>query len=1830
MNQNYQSQRLFKSEPVALFVQRACKFTLLPIIVLGAILAAPSAATAQTLMMQYGFEDAGTTTADSVAGVSLNIVDSNGNAADLHGAVGTGVGGVGKALDFTSANTANAAGPLASTAANTSIAFGTVSSFTITMWVKPTATPLNFGRYFVLGANGTADSGAANSLSLLNNNALNSVQGGVNTVNPGAITGLTNIIIGQWNFIAATYDGSTYSVYVANETNSVASGGAIANSGGTVNLGTSFSLMLGNRINGRTRGFPAYFDDVRFYTGAADATFLENVRKSVVPDPFVESTLILPSSTPVGGRVIVSAASGGTGLITNQWYFTTAGTTTAIAGATNATYVISGAQVANAGTYTLVVSSSSGVRTNQGAALTVTSLAGASVNIYDLGAADPVPAANDQTQLHSENMATGGNAQDGLNYFADGTAPGQSFTTGSNPNGYIVDGIYVKTAGLNSSGTTTAQTYTLRLYSVSGTTATLLSTYVTANTVAFPDGDWVMYSGGFTNLLQPNKTYAYTHHRNTTGWDLLGYNNNGTDLYPGGNMCVIGASGGAITFGSSGVDDAAFNIGLTPAPTLPVIYQQPASPTVVIGQAASFSVGVLAASPTYQWYTASDTNYSSPRLLSGATSASYSIASPTLSDATNYFVVVTGGSQSVTSSVATLTVRLSVNTVAWLGASSFNWDLTSANWSNTVTFANNFVYQTGDNVQFTDSGKNSSPITLTTVMAPTSVSVTTSSNYTFAGSGLLGGNVQLTKSGTGTLTISNANAFRGATVVNDGTLRMANASALGNATNAVTVNGGTIDFNGTAAPASLRFNIQGTGYTNEGALNNSGGAIQNGNGILGVNLLGDTTIGAVGRWDLNGDGGGTGFQANKHNLTKVGAGTVFLIDAGTNQLSNVTILNGTLGFQGTNDLGDPTKTISVFGGTLAFYAVPNNGMGIDGLGLTKSIVFSNAFFSNAGGSLTLNSPITLLGTNTHSAGYLETSSMQNIFNGPISGTGGWVINSVENDMFYGTNTYSGPTIISTAALLTVGANSSLGNSSAIALNNASAVLDMSQTPGLMLGNGQTLSGSGSIYGNVTNRTGATLAPGVSGPGTLTLSGDVTLAGGTLAIDLGSDPTQQGNNVNDYITVNGNLNLTGVNTIQITPVGPLSTATPYLIMGYGGTLSGGAANLQVVSSNPRYTYSLVNPATTPNQIQVTVSGVPSPLVWKGGKSPGPNIWNHTVTNFFNTGTSAYDRFYDGDLLTFDDTAATNLVNVTEVNAPGLLTFANNSLAYTLTGTGNLSGTLDKEGTGAVTLAISNTLALNSIINNQGTLILSPAVDSTLSTTISDNGSGLGALVKGGTNILTLSGVNSSYAGTTVVTNGVLRYAALTALGSRNIVYATNTGTLDINNIDTGGEYLEIAGPGFNGQGALADLTTTWPAWPYQIVHNITMTGDAAIGANNRWDLGPSGNSSLTGNGFNLTKVLGGQITLTDAGGTGVGNVDVVGGNLTFQGTTDMGDPTKSVTVETNAALGFWAGANPYTKNNVTIINGTLTSGGSDNTLYSAMTLRPGTNYISTSVGLYIMGPVSGAGGFIKQGGGTLYLNGTNNTYGGPTVIGANSTVSLGTDTSLGNSSLIEIDGGSTLDASSPGTLNLGAGQTVVGNGTISASLVNFNNGSTLAAGFSGATYTLTINGNLTFSAGSTNSVDVNKTTTVANDQVVGLGAVTMAGTLVISNIGSALAAGDSIQLFAATSYVGTFANIIPATPGAGLAWSTSTLSTGKLSVVSGVSLTPTNLVTHVSGNQLTLSWPADHIGWRLQAQTNTAHAGLGTNWVDVAGSSAVDQVIVPINSTNGSVFYRMAY
>ena len=86
----------------------------------------------------------------------------------------------------------------------------------------------------------------------------------------------------------------------------------------------------------------------------------------------------------------------------------------------------------------------------------------------------------------------------------------------------------------------------------------------------------------------------------------------------------------------------------------------------------------------------------------------------------------------------------------------------------------------------------------------------------------------------------------------------------------------------------------------------------------------------------------------------------------------------------------------------------------------------------------------------------------------------------------------------------------------------------------------------------------------------------------------------------------------------------------------------------------------------------------------------------------------------------------------------------------------------------------------------------------------------------------------------------------------------------------------------------------------------------------------------------------------------------------------------------------------------------------------------------------------------------------------------------------------------------------------------------------------------------------------------------------------------------------------------------------TSSNAVLSVVNPVNMTPTNVVATVAGSTLQLSWPSDHLGWRLQYQTNALNQGLGTNWTDWPGSTNIVQTNIGISPAIGSSFFRLVY
>lgn len=251
------------------------------------------------------------------------------------------------------------------------------------------------------------------------------------------------------------------------------------------------------------------------------------------------------------------------------------------------------------------------------------------------------------------------------------------------------------------------------------------------------------------------------------------------------------------------------------------------------------------------------------------------------------------------------------------------------------------------------------------------------------------------------------------------------------------------------------------------------------------------------------------------------------------------------------------------------------------------------------------------------------------------------------------------------------------------------------------------------------------------------------------------------------------------------------------------------------------------------------------------------------------------------------------------------------------------------------------------------------------------------------------------------------------------------------------------------------------------------------------------------------------------------------------------------------------------------------------------------------------------GVRKDGAGTLILGGINTYTNGTTVNGG--TLRINGSLALGR---VTVTGG-----------------TLGGTGTI-AGPVTISPGGALAPG-SGAIGTLTINNVLTNTG--TTLIEVNKTgSTLTNDSVKGISTLVLGGTLSVTNTGSGvLTVGDSFKIISATNFRGAFTAISPATPGAGLVWSTNNLYVnGTLAVALGtvqlhiaqVKLSGTNLVMSGSGGAAGYGYSvlsatnlaAPPAGWSLVGAGNFDGSGvfIFTNQIDPQAPQQFYEIRIP--------------
>jgi fibronectin-binding autotransporter adhesin len=209
----------------------------------------------------------------------------------------------------------------------------------------------------------------------------------------------------------------------------------------------------------------------------------------------------------------------------------------------------------------------------------------------------------------------------------------------------------------------------------------------------------------------------------------------------------------------------------------------------------------------------------------------------------------------------------------------------------------------------------------------------------------------------------------------------------------------------------------------------------------------------------------------------------------------------------------------------------------------------------------------------------------------------------------------------------------------------------------------------------------------------------------------------------------------------------------------------------------------------------------------------------------------------------------------------------------------------------------------------------------------------------------------------------------------------------------------------------------------------------------------------------------------------------------------------------------------------------------------------------------------------------------------------------------------------------GVVQILAGQSLNGQGSLLGS-VTTDPASTMNVG--NPTGTLAISGSISLNG--TVNMSLDRSNLAQNSDRITAASFSGAGAVLnVTNAGPTLIAGTVFQLFSGPVSAFTTVNL-PASDASGLityTWQNNIAVNGSVTLLTGLSATPVPLTSVINGSNLELSWPLDHTGWTLQAQTNALNVGLTSTWATVGGSTTTNQVIVPVNPANPTVFYRLA-
>ncbi len=802
--------------------------------------------------------------------------------------------------------------------------------------------------------------------------------------------------------------------------------------------------------------------------------------------------------------------------------------------------------------------------------------------------------------------------------------------------------------------------------------------------------------------------------------------------------------------------------------------------------------------------------------------------------------------------------------------------------------------------------------------------------------------------------------------------------------------------------------------------------------------------------------------------------------------------------------------------------------------------------------------------------------------------------------------------------------------------------------------GGTLAGNGTNSGSVTFN-GGVLNPGTTtaAAATLTLQNGLTLAAGSTAVFDLTTATTTGGGVNDLVAITGNLTLNN-NNITVNPLAALTTGSAYTLMTFTGTRTGSLGSVAAGRQIGTVSY---DDSSSPRKVMVTfAASAAASLLWN---STASSAWDvQTTANWTNTSSLVSpDLFYQGDSVTFDDTAGvqTSLALGTTVN-PLSVTVNSSANNFSLAGSGKISGsaTLTKSGSSTFTLSTTNdysgntrivggtltlgntkalqnsTLDLNSgdfgalsfgsltdatfggltgsrnlsLLNTTPAAVTLSVGNNNASTTYDGILSGSSAaLTKVGSGALTLSGANTHSGGTTL-SAGTLNLNHAQALGTGT--FTISGGTID----NTSGNSISNANN--NAQAWNGDFTFTGTTNLNLGTGAVTLSADRSVTviSNVLTVAGPIGGA------FSLTKLQLGTLVLSGAN-TFSGQMRISKATVTANTIANQGVPSSlGAGTGTNAIIIISSAATFATLNYI--------GGGADTD--RQVTLGSGSN---TNLSFCRI-----------NNNGTGALAFTNANFNAPYAAAGPKMLTLG-GTNTGNNRITGIiaDNTSTavqLTKNDAGVwtfsgANTYSGGTIVTNGTL---LVNNSSGSGTGGGAvtvaTNATLggTGTIGGNVTFDLGAMALFTNGSTLNIS-------GSLTANANVVSLNLPANVGAGTNLlATYNPTGSSGSFASTPVIANGGSFAANTTNFITtvgGQVNLVvqNLAPSTPpaTNITYSVSSGQLVLQWP-NGLGWNLQAQTNNLNVGLTASWSTITG--ATSPFTNNMNPANPAVFYRLSF